>query len=117
MIKQGFNYVDSTIKKMTDFFDTRVENLEPKEEKKNFQQLPRNTGNPTRKGKGEDSYFSVIESSKELTKARRPNKKYCILHGKCSYSTDNCKDLRTMISKHKQKTKKNLETMERATKS
>ena len=34
MIEQGFNYADSTIKEMTDFFETRVENLEPKEDKK-----------------------------------------------------------------------------------
>ena len=42
MIEQGFNYVDSAIKEMSDFFETRVESLEPKEEKKNFLQLPRN---------------------------------------------------------------------------
>ena len=36
MIEQGFNYADSTIKAMTDLFETRVENLEPKEEKKKF---------------------------------------------------------------------------------
>ena len=41
MIKQGFNYADSTIKEMNDFIETRVENLEPKED-----QLPRF---PTRK--------------------------------------------------------------------
>ena len=34
MIKQGFNYADSIIKEMTDFFETRVENLEHKEDKK-----------------------------------------------------------------------------------
>ena len=34
MIEQGFNYADSIIKEMTDFFETRVENWEPKEEKK-----------------------------------------------------------------------------------
>ena len=33
MIEQDFNYADSTIKERADFFDTRVENLEPKEEK------------------------------------------------------------------------------------
>ena len=33
MIEQGFNYADSTIKEMTDLFETKVENLEPKEEK------------------------------------------------------------------------------------
>ena len=34
MIKQGFNYADSTIKEMTDFFETRLENLVLKGEKK-----------------------------------------------------------------------------------
>ena len=34
MIEQGFNYADSTINEMTDFFETGVENLEHKEEKK-----------------------------------------------------------------------------------
>ena len=33
-IEQGFNYADCTVKEMTNFFETRVENLEPKEEKK-----------------------------------------------------------------------------------
>ena len=31
MIEQGFNYAHSTIKEMSDYFETRVENLEPKE--------------------------------------------------------------------------------------
>ena len=31
MIEPDFNYADSTIKEMTDFFETRVENLEPNE--------------------------------------------------------------------------------------
>ena len=34
MIEQGFNFADSSVKEMTDLFETRVENLEPKEEKK-----------------------------------------------------------------------------------
>ena len=34
MIEYGFNYTDSTVKKITDFFETRVENGEPKEGKK-----------------------------------------------------------------------------------
>ena len=51
MIEQGFNYTDSTIKEMSDFFETRIENLEPKEEK-NLQQLPRKTRSPTRRGTG-----------------------------------------------------------------
>ena len=38
-IEQGFNYADSTVKEMTDFFKTSVENLEPREEKKKFSAL------------------------------------------------------------------------------
>ena len=34
MIEQGFNCADSTIEEMTDFFETREENLEPKEDRK-----------------------------------------------------------------------------------
>ena len=52
--EQGFNYVDSTIKEMIASFETRVENLEPKEDRKRIQLLPRNPRdprNPTRKGK------------------------------------------------------------------
>ena len=41
MIKKGINYADSTMKEMTGFFETRVENLEPKENEKNLWQLPR----------------------------------------------------------------------------
>ena len=37
MINKDFNCADSSVKEMTDFFDTGVENLEPKEEKKNLQ--------------------------------------------------------------------------------
>ena len=54
MIEQGFKYADSTIKELSDFFETRVENLDTKEKKKNLQQLPRNPmiKSPPRKGKG-----------------------------------------------------------------
>ena len=62
MIKQGFNYADSTIKEMIDFFETRVENLEPKEDKKKsyLQQLPKKPKNPPKKSKRKDSDSSVV---------------------------------------------------------
>ena len=34
MIEQGLNYSNSTNKKMTYFLKTRIENLEPREDKK-----------------------------------------------------------------------------------
>ena len=49
MIEQAFN---STIKEMTDLFETRVANLELKEDRKNLHQLPRNPKKPSKKGKG-----------------------------------------------------------------
>ena len=54
MIEQGFNDTDSTIKEMTDFFETRAENWEPKEEKKKSAAAAKKfkTKNLLRKGKG-----------------------------------------------------------------
>ena len=40
MIEQGFNYAVSTVKKKNDFFETRVDNLEPKEDKKQSSMYP-----------------------------------------------------------------------------
>ena len=76
MIEQCFNYADSTIKEMTDFFETIAENLEPKEEKKK----PSAAANKSLKKikKREDSDSSVVESSEETAEARRPNKTYYI---------------------------------------
>ena len=61
--------------------------------------------------KREISGSSVVESSEEPTRARRPNKKYCILYDKCSNYTDNYKDRRAMVSKHKQKKQVKLQEL------
>ena len=106
MIELGFNYADSTIKEMTGLFETRVENLEPKENRKKFFVASKKSRKALKIRKREDSDSSVVESSEEGNKAHRPTRKYCILHGKCSHFTDNCKDLRAMVVKHKQKKKK-----------
>ena len=52
MIEQGFNYGDSVIKEMTDFFETRVENLEPREDRKKFSSASKKSKKNSRKGKG-----------------------------------------------------------------
>ena len=78
---------------MTDFFETRVENLEPKEDKKMFSAAAKKSLKKAKKRRREGSNSSVIELSKKSTKAWHPSKKYCILHGKWSQSTDSCKDL------------------------
>ena len=82
MIEQGFNYADSTIKEMSDFFETRVEKLEVKEDKKKVLAVAKKVKKSHKKRKREDSDSSVVESSEESTEARRPSKKYCILYCK-----------------------------------
>ena len=71
MIEQGFNYADSLIKEMTDFFETRVENLEPKEEKKKISTAAKKSLKKIKTKKRVDSDSSAVESSKESTEARR----------------------------------------------
>ena len=67
MIEHGFNCIDSTIKEMTDFFETWVENLELKEEKKKTSAAAKKSKKFHKKRKQEHSDFSVIESSKNST--------------------------------------------------
>ena len=52
MIEQGFNYADCAIKEMTDFFETRVENLEPREDRKKSSVASKKSKKTSRKGKG-----------------------------------------------------------------
>ena len=74
MIEQGFNYAETTIKEMTDFFEARVENLEPKEDKKKSSAAAKKSKKAYKKRKREDSDSSVVEASEESTKTRRTNK-------------------------------------------
>ena len=101
MIAQGFNYADFTNREMSDFFETRVENLDAKERKKKSSVAAKKSKKSHNKRKREDSNSIVVESSEESTKACRLSRKYCILYGKWNHSMDNCKDLRAMVNKHK----------------
>ena len=65
MIEQGFNYADSTIKEMTDLFETRVENLEPKEEMKKSSAAAKKSLKKIKKKKREYPDSSVIGPSEE----------------------------------------------------
>ena len=117
MIEQGFNYTDSAVKEMIDFFETRVENLEPKEEKKKSSTAAKKSQTKSsKKRKWEDSDSSVVESSKESSVERSPSRKYYILHGKCSHSAENCKGLCAMVNKLKQKKKESLKTLGKSNK-
>ena len=65
MIEEGFNYLDSTVKEMTDFIKTRVDNQGRQEEKKksSMDLKKKNYEKSTKKRKRADSDSSVVESS------------------------------------------------------
>ena len=110
MIEQSFNYADFTAKEMTDFFETRLEHLKSKEDKKKSSSVD-NKGkenNSNKKRKQADTDSSVVDFSEESSMEYKPIKKYCILYGKCSYSTD----LRDTVNKHKQKKRKSIMSYE-----
>ena len=67
MIEQDFNYTDFIIKEMTDFFETRAENLKPKEDKKKCSATAKKPKNKksTKKKKLVDSDSSVVKSSED----------------------------------------------------
>ena len=91
MIEQGFDYADSTIKEIANFFETRVENLGAKEDKKKSSAVAEKSLKKTKKRKREAFESSIIESSEESTTK-------LAVHGKCSHSTDYCKGLGTIFN-------------------
>ena len=72
MIEQGFNYTDSTIKEMTDFFETRVENLELKDNKNESPTAVKKSKKSHKRRKIDDSNFSVVESNEQSTESCHP---------------------------------------------
>ena len=62
IIEQGLNYADSTVKETTNLFETRVANLEPKDDKKKSSAASKKfkDKNSTKKRKQKDSISSVI---------------------------------------------------------
>ena len=63
---------------MTEFFETRVENLEPREGKKSYTaSMKKKHKKDYKKRKKYDSDSIVIASSNKLSVEPRPVKKYC----------------------------------------
>ena len=61
---------------MTDFFETRVENLELKEDRTKISAASKRAKKSYKKRKMEHSDSSVVEFSKKSTEARRPTREY-----------------------------------------
>ena len=66
----------------------------------------KNQKRQTRRGNWDDCDSSVMVSSEESSiDYKLVAKNNCVLHEKCSHTTDNCKDLGSMNNKHKKKRK------------
>ena len=99
MTEQGYNYIAHTLTEMTEFFETRIENLEtPVETKKG------------KKGKGKKKVrISEPESeasSSSSDESDKPTKKKCKYHGWCNHTTEQCTTLKELIRKAKKRNKK-----------
>ena len=108
MIEQILNYTDSTVLKMIDFFETRVENLNPKEDSASSKKKIKERKSNWRIWDVSES--NVVDSSEESSvDYQSVGRKYYVLHGKCNQITNNSKDLKSMDRKPKKK-KKNFQT-------
>ena len=107
MTEQGFDCAYSTIKEMTDFFETRVENLELRKDKKksSASYKKKREKKYNKKTNWDDSKSSVVEFNEEILVEHRPIEKYCTIYWKCSHGTDKCKNLKTLKNKQKKYSK------------
>ena len=74
------NKSHSNVKEMTDFFETRVENVEPEKHKNKYstESKKKKDKKSFKKRKREYSDSSAVESSKEFSVEHSPIKKYFI---------------------------------------
>ena len=93
MVLQGFNYVNHTCIELLQFCE-RLETLEPPAEKKKKSNDSKSTATSGNKRKR----VSFLDSTED-----EGNRKYCLLHGYCAHSTNECDDLKPMISDLKRK--------------
>ena len=103
MVEQGYNYLDTSIQEMAEFFETRVENLEKfdsKKESKKNQEKQNNKKNKKNK-KGKHSHNSVSENRN--SQGSETGKKYCQYHGRCGHTTNECTLVKTLVQREKLK--------------
>ena len=74
MIEQGFNYACFMVKEVTDIFETRIENLEPKEDKKKSSAATKKSKDkkPSKKRKIADFNSIVEECSVDFSVEHKP---------------------------------------------
>ena len=98
MTEQGYNYLDVsvTVQNMADFFESRSENLEVKT---GIKKAKRNKNKSSKKRKAVQFEEESDEESSEDEKAKR--NKYCMFHGRCGHTTDQCTALKELVKNKK----------------
>ena len=98
MTEQGYNYLDVTVtvQNMADFFESRSENLEVKT---GIKKAKRNKNKSSKKRKAVQFEEESDEESSEDEKAKR--NKYCMFHGRCGHTTDQCSALTELVKNNK----------------
>ena len=98
MMEQHINYMNSPVTEMIDFFETRGNILEFKQEEKKYSASLKDKWskkNKSQKMKRHNSDSSVIESSQEVFVDYKPEiRKYYVLRKKYNHTMDICKDFR-----------------------
>ena len=103
MTEQGYNYLDVsvTVQNMADFFESRSENLEVKTGIKKAKR------NKTKSSKKRKAVQFEEESDEESSEDERPKRnKYCMFHGRCGHTTDQCTALKELVKNNKKKRSK-----------
>ena len=96
MTGQGYNYLDRSFQEMSDFFETRVKNLETPASPPAVRLLPRKKEKKTSKRRKASSHDDSDEDASEVENPPS-RKKFRPYHGKCSHSMDKCTTLKVQI--------------------
>ena len=98
MVEQGYNYLDSSIQQMTEFFETRVENQEKSNSKK---ESKKNQGKQNHKKNKKRKHSSYGVSENMNSQGSETGKTFCQYHGMCGHTTNECTLAKTLVQKKK----------------
>ena len=108
MVEQGYNYFNSPIHSMTEFFETRIENIE----KIIPLSVPLTNENKEKNLKKSKATF-LVDSECEDSNQKTTGKIFNKYHGTCGFTTDKYSMLKTLIKQAKQKKGKYLDNKKR----
>ena len=101
-MEQGYNYLDGSIQAISEFFENRIQKLEPtavSTVSRKSNKKPRNKKS-SKKRKATTFKDSEEESSEE---EKTDKKRFCKFHSMCTHTTDECAILKTLIKQAKNK--------------